>query len=638
WQVRPSGVYGAPELVRVTVDEVICRSFASPPADITAAHPVDDPVPADENGIIQLQSLPGAEAVVYLDFDGDTRDFEVWGFIDAAPSGASNNQSFEVWQGVCEDFQPFGINITTSRRVFDAAAPNQRMQVIVTSTDAASPDAGGVAIIGSFNSDGDVVCWAFSTTGKNAVEIISHEVGHTLGLSHDGRVSPVEEYYAGHFDWAPIMGVGYGRPLTQWSKGEYPSANNFQDDLLIISNNNNGVAYRADDHGSTSASAGWLDITVDGDAFAEGIIETRTDRDSFRFSTFGGDLSLSITPVPPITGGTVPVGNLDVKAELLQVTSSLTSIIATSDPGGSISASFNIPGLAPGDYLVRVSGTGRSNLVTGYSDYGSLGAYSITGNVAGGVHAERFVLAENSANGTVVGSLPPRADHDSGVLNFEITQDGSGGAFAIDSATGQITVADGALLDFETLSSRWDDPATLDFIVIISDSLEYAMEAIRVVVVLSDENEPPVFESIAPRTIPASVAPGTPVAQVRANDPDRADYVSYSIVSGNDGGVFAIDPGTGEVTVAGTPDYQAVPVHNLVIRASDQADPPNETDAALDITLLPVAGGFVAGSVTRTFYNDIPGAGLANLIAAPRFPEKPDSQALLASFDTGTGA
>ena len=634
WQVRPTVAGDGAQLVRTTVHDVICRSYAAAPANIPAAHPLDDPIPPAENGIIQLQSLPGAEAVVYLDFDGESRDFEVWGPIDAAPSGASNQQIFEIWQGVCEDFQPFNLNITTMRSVFEDAAPNRRMHVIVTPTDDASPGAGGVAIIGSFNTQGDVVCWAFQTTGKNAVEVISHEVGHTLGLSHDGRVSPFEEYYAGHFDWAPIMGIGYDKPVTHWSKGEYPNANNIQDDLLIISSTNNSVAYRADDHGSNSSTAGWLDITEDGDAYAEGIIERNTDRDSFRFSTTGGNLSIQVNPVPAIGGGSVPVANLDIKAELLQVTSSLTSIIATSSPGSSLAAYFNISSLPAGDYLVRVSGSGKNNLITGYSNYASLGSYTITGTVSGGVHAERFVIAENSVNGTVVGSVTPRANHSTGTLSYEIS---GGGAFAIDPQSGTITVADSSLLDFEALSSRWDDPATFAFTVTIGDSLEYALETIRVVVALSDVNEAPVFDAIAPVIIPSSVSPGTAIAKVRATDPDRGDYIDYSIAAGNAAGAFAIDPATGEVTVAGTLDYQNTPVHNLVIRATDQADPPNETETTLTVSLLPLPGDVTAGSIMRTFYRGLPGFTLADLTSSPRFPDKPDSQKVLSSFDSGTG-
>lgn len=638
WRVRPpDDESDMPMLVRTTAREVICRAYAAPPAEIPAAHPVDDPVPSWENDVVQLQSLPGAGAVVYLDFDGEERDFEVWGHVNAAPSGATNPQIFDVWQGICEDFQPFRINITTIRSVFDAALPNQRMQVIVTPTDTVAPGAGGVAIIGSFNTDGDVVCWAFQTTGKHAIEAISHEIGHALGLSHDGRVSPPEEYYGGvsGSDWAPIMGTGFLKPLTQWSKGEYPGASNLQDDLNIISSNNNGVAYRGDDHGPGPSAASWLDVARDGDAYAEGIIENRADRDSFRFSTTGGAFSIQVNPVPPVAG--VPIANLDIKAELLRVTSSLTSIIATSDPADSLGAWFGITDLAAGDYLIRVSGTGKGNLLTGYSDYASIGSYTITGNVDGGVHAERFFLAENSPSGSMVGIVKPRASHSAGVLDYSILQDNSGGAFQIHPATGAITVADDTLLDYEALSSRWDDPAMLDFLVTISDSLDYAIETIRVAVVVTDVNEPPVFEPPVAAIMPASVAPGTAVTRVRAGDPDRGDSVTFSISAGNDRGLFAINPATGEITVATAPHEQSPTVHVLTIRATDQADPPGVTDSPLAIDTLPVPAGMTAGSLVRTHYDNIAGSNVTDLTGSPRFPERPTRQSVLGSFDTGTG-
>ena len=357
--------------------------------------------------------------MVYLDFDGEQRDFEYWGTIDAAHSGATNPQIFDVWQGVCEDFTPFNINVTTIRAVYEAAQPGHRMQVIVTPTDDAQPGFGGVAVTSSFNNSGEIVCWAFLTTGKNAIEVITHEVGHTLGLSHDGQL-PSTEYYPGHGNsttgWAPIMGVGYSKPVTQWSKGEYPNANNLQDDLQIISTNNNGVAYRGDDHGHATTTASPLNIDANGLVSNEGIIETNTDRDSFRFSTYGGIINLQIDPVPPVQIN-LPVANLDIKAELLQITSSLTTVIATSDATGTLSASFS-QSLDPGDYMVRITGTGRGNLLTGYSDYASLGSYTVTGTVDAGIHSDQFTLAENSPNGTVVGTVPPRADHDNGTLIY----------------------------------------------------------------------------------------------------------------------------------------------------------------------------------------------------------------------------
>ena len=56
--------------------------------------------------------------------------------------------------------------------------------------------------------------------GHNIVEAASHEVGHNMGLNHDGRTDGTE-YHDGtsNGNWGPIMGIGYGRDLSQWSKG-----------------------------------------------------------------------------------------------------------------------------------------------------------------------------------------------------------------------------------------------------------------------------------------------------------------------------------------------------------------------------------------------------------------------------------
>ena len=99
----------------------------------------------------------------------------------------------------------------------------------------------------------------YKQTAKTMGEAASHEAGHTFGLSHDGgSVSP--NYYDGHGAWAPIMGrpIDPARPVTQWSRGEYSGANNYEDDLAIIANGRSGspgAGYRPDDHADTARIA-----------------------------------------------------------------------------------------------------------------------------------------------------------------------------------------------------------------------------------------------------------------------------------------------------------------------------------------------------------------------------------------------
>ncbi len=626
YQIRPDGEAGKPSLVKTTVEAVVCRAYATAPdaQEIPATHPTNDLIPPDENGVIQLQSLPGAIGVIYLDFDGEVRDFVSWGYINALPSNATNSQIFEVWKGICEDFQPFNLNVTTVRAVYDAAPAGHRIQVVITPTSSAAPGSGGVAYVGSFNWTSDTVCWSFLTSGKNAVEAISHEVGHTLGLSHDG--SQATEYYTGHHGWASIMGVGYYQSLTQWSKGEYSNANRTEDDLGIIVSNNNSVDYRPDDHGATFVSATTLEITQPGEVSNEGMIETTEDEDSFRFSTSGGVVALSI--------GNVPYSpNLDLKAEILN---SGGGVIATHDPADSLDAMFSGLSLAAGDYFLRVSGVGKGDLTTGYSDYASLGGYTITGNVAGGVHADHFAVAENPAIGTVLGASVPRSSHGGGALLFAITSGNTGGTFAINPATGSLSVANAALLDFETLSSRWDDPAVFELFVSITDNLGTAMESIRLVVTVGNVNEAPVFPPPLALSVPENLAAGGIITTVVAVDADRSDFVTYSIVDGNTGNAFAIDANSGALTSARTLDFETTPSFTLTVRATDHGSPSLTTDAVLTIHLLDLSESLAPGSVIRTFFNDIAGTTIAALTSSANFPDRPHSEAALTSFDSGT--
>lgn len=339
----------------------------------------------------QLHSLPGATKVVLLDFDGHATTGTPWNSsygdpIVSAPFDLDGNPGSwsageldmiqAIWQRVVEDFIAYGVDVTTADpgleglRKTSSGDGSYGQRVVISPTNWYSTNAGGVAYVGAFNWDSDTPCYAFTDQLANGekyiAEAVSHEAGHTLGLSHDGATQGVT-YYEGHGSWAPIMGVGYYREVTQWSKGEYANATNTQDDLAIMTGY--GFGLRPDDHGDTASLATGLTMDSPTSASGQGIVGTRLDRDSFSFVTGAGAIALNISPAPPSP-------NLDVLAELYNAAGTL---VASSNPAG-LGASFNLS-VAAGTYFLVVDGVGSGSPSTGYSDYASLGQYSISGTL-----------------------------------------------------------------------------------------------------------------------------------------------------------------------------------------------------------------------------------------------------------------
>lgn len=634
YRAEPIGPRGASMLVPRRVDQVICLGL---PARKTSrdnienapqTYPTNAPAPVYNNNVISLQSLPGARAVVYLDFNGGPGPWVGWGNFVALPSGSSNAEIRDVWQRVAEDYQGFTVNITTDVQVFNNAQPTSRQHVMVTPTDIAAQGSGGVAYLRSINSSADEVCWAFYTAGKASAEVISHEVGHTVGLSHMGQddANGHHEYYlgqgSGDVSWAPIMGGAYYDNVTLFSKGDYANPSNTEDQLAIITTNNNNVAYRTDDDGATFATAKYLEILENNTVSNEGILETTGDVDAYRF-TVTASSSVSIT-VNPVNAGP----NLDIVASIYK--SDNTTQITSANPATALPATVTAT-LPAGDYTLRVNGTGYGNpLTTGYSNYGVIGAYLISGTVSNGVKPQRFNVAENVANATAVGSVTPRNSHGSNTLTYSISSGNTGGAFAINAATGAITVADRTKLNYEALSSRWDVPAVIPMFVTITDAANPSLnETIRVSVTITNLNEPPTITGGA-STVIARTAVGTALLSVTASDPDPLDYVTFSIPAGNTGGAFAIDA-FGRITVAATLDPSTTTTYALTVRATDQGTPALTADAMVNVTVVPLAAGYTPGTIADAYYENINGTNISDLTGNANFPSNPNSEVTLTS-------
>ncbi len=323
----------------------------------------------------ELESFPGAPGVLYLDFDGENVSGGSWGTINAAAAGLTDAEIEEVFYVISEDYAPFNINVTTTRSVYDNANIYSRQMIIFNNTYPSNP---GVAFLGSFNNGSGDPCWVKMggpvQSPVKAANVGSHEAGHTFGLHHDGNASA--EYYPGHGFYRVIMGTvtdGY----SQFSKGEYSGANNSEDDLQIMSGNTNGVGYRTDDHGDDMANSTNLTIETNGDVMEDGnfgIIGMTSDVDLFKMEVGSGTIDLVARPANLYDYSQ----NLDLKVRLLDASG---TEIASADTDGFDASTLNET-VTEGTYYIEIDGVGFGDpLGDGYTDYGSLGRYFISGQV-----------------------------------------------------------------------------------------------------------------------------------------------------------------------------------------------------------------------------------------------------------------
>lgn len=348
-----------------------------------------------------LHSRPNATRKIFLDFDGHTTTGTQWRDItdgdstfvtppydfDGVPTSFSTAELERIqyiWQRVSEDYAPFDVDVTTQDpgveglRKTTTSDNDYGIRVCIggSSTDWYSTAGyGGVAYIGCFDWSSDTPNYVWTQNlgnghEKYTAEAISHEVGHALDLYHDN--TSTQGYYAGHGSgadgWAAIMGVGYYQPVVQFSRGEYLDAQNFEDDLAKITASYN-IPYIVDDYGNTIAAATLLPA---GTFSVTGIIEQNTDVDMFQFNAGGGTFTINIA-----VDSRSP--NLNVQATLYNA---FGNTVAVSSPADVLGASFNLTGMPAGTYYLAVDGVGAGDpLNTGYSGYGSIGQYSITGTL-----------------------------------------------------------------------------------------------------------------------------------------------------------------------------------------------------------------------------------------------------------------
>lgn len=188
---------------------------------------------------------------------------------------------------------------------------------------------------------------------------------------------------------------------------------------------------------------------------------------------------------------------------------------------------------------------------------------SVLLRVSPSIDDQSFSVDENAPNGTVVGTVAA-SDPDGTVDDYAIVTPPGATAFAVDPATGAISVVDTTRLDFETTPE-------FSFDVRVTDN-DGRTGTATVTIRLGDVNERPTLTGFTGSAAVAEHAPSsTVVATAQSSDPDAADSARYTIVGGDPEGIFAIDPDTGVITVANGSclDHESQPVIDIDVEVVD---------------------------------------------------------------------
>ncbi len=304
-------------------------------------------------------------------------------------------------------------------------------------------------------------------------------------------------------------------------------------------------------------------VSGDGTVIAEG-----DDLDSI-ITTYGNDIADSIDLGQSPTG--IVINNDQVSEEATPGT--VVGTLSALDPDTGDSHTFSLLAnpyftLNTDNQVVTTSvftGPGTHNLDVTVTDLGNhvfnqnliVEVTDVNSEVGAVIDVDIAFeqVAEDAPNGTLVGVTALATDPDAGDTVTYSLSDDAGGAFTIDADTGEVSVMDNTILDFENNPS-------LDITVLATSSdLSTSTETFSIAIL--DANEAGVGPISDTNTdadeISENAVNGTFVGITAfADDPDTADQVTYSL-SNNAGGAFAIDATTGEVSVADTTliDYES---------------------------------------------------------------------------------
>jgi len=200
-------------------------------------------------------------------------------------------------------------------------------------------------------------------------------------------------------------------------------------------------------------------------------------------------------------------------------------------------------------------------------------------------------IPENSANDSLHGPVAATdADIVGTLQGWQIVGDVIGDdsqvhndVFTIVAATGEIKILDNTKLDYDNSAN----PKSYTFSVTVADGVHTsATETITVAVTDLNDVAPIIDTPVPTLSVSEDAAAGTNVGTLTATDPDTVGALqNWTILSGNDKGVFALNASTGKITIADPAnlDYETQSTYSLDVQVSDGVNTSPTKTITIDI-------------------------------------------------------
>ncbi|KAK7085872.1 Protocadherin Fat 4 [Halocaridina rubra] len=186
----------------------------------------------------------------------------------------------------------------------------------------------------------------------------------------------------------------------------------------------------------------------------------------------------------------------------------------------------------------------------------------------------QFTVSESARIGTSVGTIQATDEDkgEDGLVYYLLVGASNDRGFLIQPTTGVITVA-------RSLDRESQNRVVLTVMAKNSGSIRgNDTDEAQITISIQDGNDPPVFSQPLYETrLSEGALVGTEVLTVTAVDSDvrpQNNQFTYSIIGGNLGQVFKVDPQSGMIETTAQLDRETIQVYNLTVGAIDNGSPP----------------------------------------------------------------